>query len=78
MKNRIHARGKEDNGSQKEYLARDEANKSQCQCKDKQKYSTTNINMDCPRTMAIWNYFPGDRGIQEYPHKINHMARDKI
>ena len=41
------------------------------------KYSFTNINMDCPRAMTIWNYFPGDRGIQEYPHKINHMARDK-
>ena len=40
-------------------------------------YSTTNINMDCPRTMTIWNYCPGDRGIQEYPQKINHMARDK-
>ena len=39
------------------------------------KYSTTNINMDCPRTMTIWNYFPGDRDIQEYPHKIKHMAR---
>ena len=23
------------------------------------------------------NYFPGDRDIQEYPHKINHMAKDK-
>ena len=35
------------------------------------------LNMDCPRTMTIRNYFPGDRGIQEYPHKIKHMARDK-
>ena len=41
------------------------------------KYSTTNTNMDCLRTMTIWNYFPGDRGIQEYPHKIKHVAKDK-
>ena len=58
-------------------LERDGENKSQCQCKDNQKYSITNINMDCPRTMIIWNYFPGYRGIQEYSHKIKHMARDK-
>ena len=41
-------------------LARDGANKNQCQCKDNQKYSTTNINMDCPRTMSIRKYFPGE------------------
>ena len=51
-------------------LARDGANKRKCQCKDNQIYSITNINMDCPRTMTIWNYFPGDRDINEYPHKI--------
>ena len=42
-------------------LARDGANKSQCQCKDYQKYSIPNINMDCPRIVAIWNYFPDDK-----------------
>ena len=42
-------------------LARDGANKHQCQCKDNQKYSIITISMDCPRTMTIWNYFPGGR-----------------
>ena len=42
-------------------LARDGTHERQCQCKDNQKYSITNINMDCPRTVTIWNYFPDDK-----------------
>ena len=45
--------------------------------KDNHKYSTTNMSINCPRTTSKRKYFPGDRDIQEYPHKINHMAQDK-
>ena len=64
-------------GVKNKYLASDEATKSKGQRKDNQKYSTTNMNINCPRTMSIRKHFRGDRDIQEYPHKINHMAKDK-
>ena len=64
-------------GVKNKYLASDEANKSKCQSKDNQKYSTTNVNINCPRTMSKHNYFLGGREIQDYTHKINHMVKDK-
>ena len=45
--------------------------------KDNQRYSTTNVNINCPRTMSKRNYFLGGRHIQDYTHKINHMVHDK-
>ena len=45
--------------------------------KDNQRYSTTNVTINCPRTMSKRNYFLGGREIQDYTHKINHMVKDK-
>ena len=42
--------------------ARKATNKSiqrKSQNEDEQKYSTTNENINCPRTMSIRKYFPG-------------------
>ena len=60
LKNRIHARGKEDNGSQNKHLAINKAIQLKSQYEDGQKYSTTRVNINCPRTMSIRKYFPGE------------------
>ena len=57
-------------------LAIDKANQRKSQYEDEQKYFTTSVNINCPRTMRIRKYFPVSRDIQGHPHKINHMARE--
>ena len=47
------------------------------QYEDEHKYSTTSVNINCPRAMSILSYFSVSRDIQDHPHKIKHMARDK-
>ena len=64
-------------GVKTKHLVINKAIQRKSQYEDEQKYCTTRVNINCPRTITIWNYFPGDRGIQEYPHKIQNMARNK-
>ena len=41
-------------------LAKDKAIQGKSQYEYEQKYSTTSMNINCPRTMSIRKYFPGE------------------
>ena len=41
-------------------LAINKAIQRKSQNEDEQKYSTTRVNINCPRTMSIRKYFPGE------------------
>ena len=41
-------------------LAINKAIQHKTQYDDEQKYSTTSVNINCPRTMSIRKYFPGE------------------
>ena len=41
-------------------LAINKAIQRKSQNEDEQKYSTTSVNINCPRTMSIRKYFPGE------------------
>ena len=44
-------------GVKAKHLAINKAIESKSQYEDEQKYSTTNVNINCPRTMSRRNYF---------------------
>ena len=64
-------------GVKTKHLAINKAIQRKSQYEDEQKYSTTSVNINCPRTMSILSYLLVSRDIQYHPHKIRHMARDK-
>ena len=41
-------------------LAINKAIQHMSQYEDEQNYSTTSVNINCPRTMSIRKYFPGE------------------
>ena len=51
-------------GVKTKHLAINKTNQRKSQYEDEQKYLTTSVNINCPRTMRIRKYFPGE---QRYP-----------
>ena len=47
-------------GVKTKHLAINKAIQRKSQYEDEQKYSTTRVNINCPRTMSIRKYFPGE------------------
>ena len=47
-------------GVRTKHLAINKAIQRKSQYKDEQKYSTTTVNINCPRTMSMRKYFPGE------------------